>query len=143
MNDTTTKNQDEVNYDVAFIDPEDLVDFISENTESSPDEEVVTPEDIYLQEEEPSLKYTEKLKESSSDYVIKKREDIKGRLALIYTIFTFIIFLLVILVAVIDGIVRKTSIIDNLNTLLPLVSGIFLGSLGFVLGYYFKKEDDK
>lgn len=68
-----------------------------------------------------------------------KREDTRGRLAIIYTVATFIMFGLGFLVSVLDAFWRQVSIIDNLATILPLLSGIFLGSLGFVLGYYFRK----
>lgn len=70
-----------------------------------------------------------------------KREDTRGRLAIIYTLATFLMFLLGFLVSVIDASWRQVSIIDNLSTVLPLISGIFLGSLGFVLGYYFRKVE--
>ena len=74
----------------------------------------------------------------------EKREDTRGRLAMIYTICTFIMFILGFAVAILDAAVRGTSIIDNLTKILPLLSGIFLGSLGFVLGYYFRKlEQDQ
>jgi hypothetical protein len=70
-----------------------------------------------------------------------KREDTRGRLALVYTIATFLMFLLGFVVAVVDAAIRETSIVDNLTKVLPLLSGIFLGSLGFVLGYYFRKVE--
>lgn len=69
----------------------------------------------------------------------QKREDTRGRLALIYTIATFLMFILGFAVAILDAAIRGTSIVDNLTKILPLISGIFLGSLGFVLGYYFRK----
>lgn len=74
-----------------------------------------------------------------------KREDTRGRLALIYTVATFGIFVLGFIVSVIDAAIAGTSMIDNLTQLLPLISGIFLGTLGFVLGYYFRRgeEDEK
>ncbi len=75
--------------------------------------------------------------------VEEKREDTRGRLAIIYTVATFLMFILGFLVAIIDAIIGNKSIIDGLATILPLISGIFLGSLGFVLGYYFRKEEDK
>ena len=73
----------------------------------------------------------------------EKRENTRGRLAIIYTIATFLIFVLGFVVAVIDSVVRGTSIIDGLSVILPLLSGMFLGSLGFVLGYYFRKTEDR
>lgn len=62
-----------------------------------------------------------------------KREDVRGQLAIIYTVATFMMFVFTFIVAVIDGLLRQTSIVDSLTTLIPLVSGVFLGSLGFVL----------
>lgn len=74
----------------------------------------------------------------------EKREDTRGRLATIYTVSTFIVFILGFIVSILDALLRNTSIVDNLVKVLPLISGIFLGSLGFVLGYYFRKaEEDK
>jgi len=73
--------------------------------------------------------------------VEEKREDTRGRLAIIYTVATFLMFILGFVVAIIDAIIGNKSIIDGLATILPLISGIFLGSLGFVLGYYFRKSE--
>jgi hypothetical protein len=50
-------------------------------------------------------------------------------------------FLLGFLVAIVDALLGQKSIVDGLSTILPLISGIFLGSLGFVLGYYFRKSE--
>jgi hypothetical protein len=72
-----------------------------------------------------------------------KREDVRGQLAIIYTVATFMMFVFTFIVAVLDGLLRQTSIVDGLTTLIPLVSGVFLGSLGFVLGYYFRKVEDE
>lgn len=72
-----------------------------------------------------------------------KREDTRGRLAIIYTMLTFLMFGLGFVVSILDAILNDTSIIANLSTVLPLISGIFLGTLGFVLGYYFKKMEDE
>jgi hypothetical protein len=85
--------------------------------------------------------FVEYLSEKEQADILEKREDTRGRLALIYTVATFIIFGLGFLVAVADGILQKTSIVDNLTKLLPLISGIFLGTLGFVLGYYFRRAE--
>lgn len=73
----------------------------------------------------------------------EKREDTRGRLATIYTVSTFIVFILGFIVSILDALLRNTSIIDNLVKVLPLISGIFLGSLGFVLGYYFRKAEEE
>ncbi|MCA9381078.1 hypothetical protein KC678_02340 [Candidatus Dojkabacteria bacterium] len=80
---------------------------------------------------------------SAVESVYRKREDTRSRLALIYTIFTFFVFIFAMVIAVLDGLVRKVSIIDNLSVVIPLISGVFLGTLGFVLGYYFRREEEK
>lgn len=80
---------------------------------------------------------------SAVESVFKKREDTRSRLALMYTIFTFIVFIFAMFIAILDGLVRKVSIIDNLSVVIPLISGVFLGTLGFVLGYYFRREEEK
>lgn len=89
-----------------------------------------------LQDEEPqSLISPDQLS------ISQKREDTRGTLAIIYTIATFLMFVMGFVVAVLDGVLRGVSIIQNLSTVLPLLSGIFLGTLGFVLGYYFRKSE--
>lgn len=74
--------------------------------------------------------------------VIRKREDTRSTLAIIYVIATFAVFVLGMFIAVLDGLNREVSIIDNLSEIIPLFSGVFLGTLGFVLGYYFRKGDE-
>lgn len=75
--------------------------------------------------------------------ILKQREDTRGRLAIIYTIATFVMFILGFVVAVLDAVWRQVSIAETLGAILPLISGIFLGTLGFVLGYYFRKSEDE
>lgn len=72
----------------------------------------------------------------------QKREDTRGRLAIIYTIATFVMFVLGFVVAILDAAIREVPIASTLSTILPLISGIFLGTLGFVLGYYFRQVED-
>ncbi|MCA9387406.1 hypothetical protein KC669_05235, partial [Candidatus Dojkabacteria bacterium] len=55
----------------------------------------------------------------------------------------FIVFIFAMFIAVLDGLIRHVSIIDNLSVVIPLVSGVFLGTLGFVLGYYFRREEEQ
>lgn len=135
----------ENDYEIEFIDPEDLVGFIQDEDlkSSSSASDTKTGYSNENELEEPELKYTDKLVESSNDYIKKRREDTRGRLALAYTILTFLIFFVIIAAGIVDGIIRQVSIVQNLSTLLPLVSGIFLGTLGFVLGYYFKKDSNR
>lgn len=75
--------------------------------------------------------------------ILERREDTRGRLAIIYTLATFSMFVLGFVVAVLDASWTGNSIVENLSTILPLISGIFLGSLGFVLGYYFRRMDSE
>ena len=139
----------EEDYELEFIDPSELIQFqgepgVLDARKLAPSAEKDEDETEYEAENEyESESFLSKVKESSSDYVIKSREDTRGRLALNYTVLTFIIFILAIIIAVIDGLHRNVSIIDNLREILPLLSGIFLGTLGFVLGYYFKKSEEK
>lgn len=75
--------------------------------------------------------------------ILKKREDTRGRLAIIYILATFMMFVLGFVVAVLDAVWRNVSIAETLGAILPLISGIFLGTLGFVLGYYFRQAEDE
>lgn len=128
----TTENK------IDFIDPKEVIEFDNE----VPEEDFKDIEESEL-ESEPTP-YADSLKELSAvEYIAKKEEDTRGRLAVLYTLSTFFIFVLGFLVAILDGLIRKVSIIENISTILPLISGIFLGSLGFVIGYYFKKSDEK
>lgn len=74
--------------------------------------------------------------------VIQKIEDTRSRLAIMYVGATFLIFFIGIIIAIVDAIRLNASIVTNLMDIIPLLSGIFLGSLGFVIGYYFKKQND-
>lgn len=159
------ENQDKTNQ-IVFIDPDELIQFVEEgshdfnepseeDSKPSSEEEQVTSapiqneevddedDDEYLSDEEFEKifekKYSDEMDKSN---ILKKRESTRGTLAIIYTLFTFLIFGVGILVATLDGINRDVSIIDNLKEILPLISGIFLGSLGFVLGYYFRRGDE-
>lgn len=103
-------------------------------------------------EEEAEMSYEDGLEEglnlnpnllkSDLDSVIEKKEDTRSRLATIYLLATFFIFVLGMGLAVIDAIIRDVSIVENLKEVLSIISGIFLGTLGFVLGYYFRKGDE-
>lgn len=90
-----------------------------------------------------SSEMNEYLVEHEAVNILKQREDTRGRLAIIYTIATFVMFILGFVVAVLDAAWRQVSIAETLGAILPLISGIFLGTLGFVLGYYFRKSEDE
>lgn len=145
-------------FEVGFIDQDDLVEFISDPTKIDESEKALTASDergempatptptagTDTEEDDFIPVLIEKKVKTSIDEesVLTKREDTRGRLALIYVIATFIIFFFGIVVAVLDGLNRDVSIIDNLKEIVPLFSGVFLGTLGFVLGYYFKNDED-
>lgn len=103
------------------------------------DEEVEMSYEDGLEE---GLNLNPNLLRSDQDSVIEKQEYTRSRLATIYLISTFLIFVLGMALAVIDGIIREVSIVENLKEVLSTISGIFLGTLGFVLGYYFRKGDE-
>jgi hypothetical protein len=108
--------------------------------ENIDDFEIDYPEDFPDFTETDISKY---LSESNSQVLSTKRESTRGQLAIIYTLATFLMFVLGFVVSIVDAAWRQVSIIDNLTTVLPLISGIFLGSLGFVLGYYFRRIEDQ
>ncbi len=76
------------------------------------------------------------------DSVLEKRENTRSTLAIVFTLATFGVFVIAMIISVIDGLNRNVSIIDNIAQIIPIISGVFLGSLGFVLGYYFRKGDE-
>lgn len=122
MSEYSSKNP--LEYEVEFIDPEELEEFSESGTENI---------------EEIPAKITEEI---SKDYVIKSQESTRGNLAIIFTVGTFIIFIFAFIVSIIEALISKGSIIANLNSILPLISSIFLGLLGFIIGYYFRKGEE-
>lgn len=118
---------------------------------TSPEFYIFDPE---TSEVEPETESDEEFPEDFPDYydqgvitneeitIQNKREDIRGRLAVIYVAATFVMFILGFVVSIIDAAWRQVSVIENLRIVLPLLSGIFLGTLGFVLGYYFRKSEN-
>jgi hypothetical protein len=138
---------------IEFIDPEELITFIQDESlnldDTSADElsapgerGAISEDETPLEEEILPTDIPQKVNLAiDQNKVLEKREDIRGRLAIIYTFATFFIFVIGIIVSVIDGINREVSIIDNLKDIISLFSGVFLGTLGFILGYYFKSSD--
>lgn len=126
---------------IEFIDPDELIEFIPDETlhkTSTPEESNVE----VLGAPQP-LKVADSIKEDAEAYSIVKKEDTRGRLAIIYTIATLLIFVFVILLSFIESLVNKTSLVDNLTRIIPLISGVLFGTLGFVLGYYFRNENNE
>jgi len=70
--------------------------------------------------------------------VIKvKREDTRGTLALVFLIGFFVILILGMLI----GAVNEGDKVTSVTELLLTVSGILSGPLGFVVGYYFRSQE--
>jgi hypothetical protein len=138
---------------IEFIDPEEFITFVQDENlnldETTPEETPtagergdVVEDEVPIEEEILPTDIPQKVNLAiEQSKVLEKREDTRGRLAVIYTFATFLIFLIGIGVSVIDGINRDVSIIDNLKDTISLFSGVFLGTLGFILGYYFKSSD--
>ena len=117
----------------------DVEDGIDPDTE----EDLLDESDLSYEEGlDDGLSADKNLQPNISEVIVKKREDTRSTLAIIYVIATFLIFFTAMAIAVLDGLNRNVSIIDNLTEVIPLLSGVFLGTLGFVLGYYFRKSDD-
>lgn len=104
------------------------------------DEEGEFPEDFpdYYPNE-----FNNYLAQQEAATILQRRENTRGILAILYTIATFIMFLLGFVVAILDAQWRQVSIVETLTNILPLISGIFLGTLGFVLGYYFRQTEEE
>lgn len=168
MNQKTDETKIDPVINVGIIDPKDILDtprmaskeaggLADGDTYTSPasipdgGEETDIPDETDLEEEgemgyeeglEEGLNLNPNLLQSEQGSVIEKQEDTRSRLATIYLIATFFIFVLGMALAVIDGVIRQVSIVENLKEVLSVISGIFLGTLGFVLGYYFRKGDE-
>jgi hypothetical protein len=133
---------------IEFIDPDELIEFIPDEnlgkgTNSLDVDESEEDSDIEVLGTPHPLKIAESIKEDAEAYSIVKKEDTRGRLAIIYTVATLLIFVFVILLSFIESLVNKTSLVDNLTKIIPLISGVLFGTLGFVLGYYFRNENNE
>lgn len=130
------------NDDIIFLDPEEMIadedfEFVPEDSQA---QEAI--EDVASQNRVNLEQITREV-ESVSGYVIKKKEETRGILALTYIRATFLVFFLGFFVSILDGVINQSSIVANLEKLLPIISGIFLGTLGFVIGYYFRKDEEE
>lgn len=74
--------------------------------------------------------------------VIVRREKTRGTLALVFVIGFFIIIVAgFLLVAFANSDLKDKA--ANLKDILLAISGILSGPLGFVVGYYFRKQDEE
>jgi uncharacterized membrane-anchored protein len=129
---------------IEFIDPDELIEFIpDENLGKNSDSEMDEESGIEVLGSPHPTKVADSIKEDAEAYSIVKKEDTRGRLAIIYTVATLLIFVFVILLSFIESLVNKTSLVDNLTKIIPLISGVLFGTLGFVLGYYFRNENNE
>ncbi len=140
--------------DIGLIKPSEVASVFNEDEKSDTTISQPAAAPRYDEEdlaEESDLSYEEGIEDAlestdfadyEKDSVLQKKEDTRSRLAIIFMVLTFVVFIFAMLIAVLDGILRKVSIVDNLATVIPLISGVFLGTLGFVLGYYFKESTD-
>lgn len=124
---------------IQFIDPEELIEFIPDSDLGSVEMES-EDENIEVLGTSDPMRITESIKVDAESYAIVKKEDTRGRLAIIYTVATLLIFVFVILLSFIESIINKTSLVANLTQIIPLISGVLFGTLGFVLGYYFRND---
>lgn len=72
--------------------------------------------------------------------VIEKQEDTRGRLAQLYLIGFFVIMIAASLASLIIK-TESGSQIDNLKEVILTISGVLSGPLGFIIGFYFRKND--
>lgn len=147
------KNSDKKRFDdIGIYSSKDLINAAIEmaKNEKGEDIELIDEEDLndeselsYEEGVEDGIKLDAQIQPNITEVVVRKREDTRSTLAIIYVISTFGVFVLAMFIAVLDGLNRDVSIIDNLIQVIPLISGVFLGTLGFVLGYYFRKSDEQ
>ncbi len=127
---------------IQFIDPQELIEFIPDKDLGSVEMEPGDESIEVLGTSDP-MRITESIKVDAESYAIVKKEDTRGRLAIIYTVATLLIFVFVILLSFIESIINKTSLVANLTQIIPLISGVLFGTLGFVLGYYFRNDTNE
>lgn len=100
------------------------------------DEESLTAEDlgdVYVEEEGINLD-----KEFDGEVKIKK-EDTRGKFA----IFFLIGFFLVVLIGIVIGSMAESENVKNMTQIILTISGILSGPLGFIVGYYFRRQEEE
>lgn len=139
MSSVPTTNQPDAEENEVVIEQPSTPDFYIFDPETSD----IAPENEDEDFPEDFPDYNEGQGVISNDEIMiqTKREDVRGRLAVIYVAATFVMFILGFAVSILDAAWRQVSVVENLQIILPLLSGIFLGTLGFVLGYYFRKSE--
>jgi len=100
-------------------------------------EEVDPKKDLGVEviEELPELEVEEQLEVKLK----KKREAVRERLAIVFVVGLF----MVIIIGMIFGYLGNEQNVQNISDLLIALSGILSGPLGFIIGYYFRKQEEE
>lgn len=69
----------------------------------------------------------------------KKRESTREKLAYVFVIGLFAI----IIIVTIFGYVSDKDQVQNITDLVLAISGVLSGPLGFIIGYYFKRQEEE
>lgn len=69
----------------------------------------------------------------------KRREKVREKLAIVFSIGLFT----VLIIGMIFGYVGEKESIQNITDMILAVSGVLSGPLGFIVGYYFRRKDEK
>ncbi|MBN2015230.1 hypothetical protein JW766_00145 [Candidatus Dojkabacteria bacterium] len=69
----------------------------------------------------------------------KKREATREKLAYVFVIG---LFLIIIIVSIL-GYLSDTEQVQNITDLVLAISGVLSGPLGFIIGYYFKRQEEE
>lgn len=67
-----------------------------------------------------------------------KQEDTRGRFAIVFLIGFFII----LTAGLVIGVFVETARIKNVTDMILTISGVLSGPLGFIIGYYFKRQEE-
>ncbi len=68
----------------------------------------------------------------------KRKEDTRERLAVVFVIGLFI----TLIVASVIGFIAEEGKVQNIIDLVLALSGVLSGPLGFIIGYYFKRQEE-
>lgn len=69
----------------------------------------------------------------------KKKETARERLAIVFVIGLFII----ITIGMVLGYLGDSEKVENITRIVISISGVLTGPLGFIIGYYFRKQEEE
>lgn len=100
-------------------------------------EDINPKEDLGVEEIEelPDIETEEQLEVTLK----KKREAMRERLAIVFIIGMFLILIIAIVVGYLSG----QDQVKNITDLVLAISGILSAPLGFIIGYYFKSQEEE